>query len=375
MLETAKKKPWLIIIHHRMRTVSFALMYTAFGLHITGKNYSLIAWMMFALVFLIYPHLQYLRASRAENPIAAEMQSLFVDSILLGLCVAAIEYPLWITVTAMLGTLTNNSVNKGWRGVLETVLALSVSTVIGIILFGFKFSPETDWPTTVFCISGLMVYLVAVNSLSFTRNVQLRLTREKLKQHEKKLLIINTSLLKKLREIDGLQKELIKHANRDSLTNLYNRCYLDSKLERELVRCKREGTSLAMLMIDVDYFKEINDTYGHQAGDEMLIRLASLLSNTASAEEIVSRYGSEEFLLLLPTISLEKAKRRAEELRYTFSAMVVKLGEFRLKSTISIGIAVYPGNGTTANELIRCADRALYKAKNAGRNCVIAEAA
>jgi len=371
MTEADKKKPWLVLMHYRMRKVSFALVFVAIALHISGKDYSNATWITFALVFLLYPHLQYWRASKAENAVATEMQSLFFDSVLLGLSVAAIGYPLWITVAALLGTLTNNSVNKGWRGVAETLVALIISTVAGVVFFGFTFSPDTDWPTTIYCIVGLAAYLLTVNNLGFTRNVQLRLVRQNLQQHEKELLAVNANLMNKIQEIDRLQQKLIDQANHDSLTGLYNRRYLDSTLERELARSKREGKSLALLMIDIDYFKTVNDTYGHQAGDEMLIRLAALLSDTARAEDIVCRYGGEEFLLLLPTMSLEKAKSRAEELRYTFSAMVVTFGDFRLKATISVGVAAYPGHGASADELIRSADNALYKAKDSGRNCVV----
>lgn len=370
MTEISRKKPWLVLMHHRMRTVSFAMMFGAIALHIEDKSYSLVSWLLFILVFLIYPHVQYVRACKAENAVDAEMKSLLVDSLLLGLAVAAVEFPLWITVSAMLGTLTNNSANKGWRGVSETVIALLVGALIGIIFFGFKFSPHTDWPTTLFCITGITGYLLAVNNFGFTRNVQLRLAREDLQHNEKELLAINETLLKNLREIDELQKKLTRQANRDTLTNLYNRHYLDTTLGRELARCKRGGKPLALIMIDIDNFKHINDTYGHQAGDAVLIQFGALLIGMARSEDVACRYGGEEFLLLMPIMSLEKARERAEELRAAFGNMIVTFGDLRLQATISIGISAYPGNASSADELIKCADNALYIAKNAGRNRV-----
>jgi diguanylate cyclase (GGDEF)-like protein len=370
MTETPKKQPWLVRVHHRMRTASFALLFAAAALHIVGKGYGPGAWAALAALLLVYPHVQYWRACRSDNAVKVEMGNLVVDSALLGAMAAALAFPLWIAFSAMVGTLVNNTANKGWQGVRETALAMPLGAAAWIAGDGFRFVPHTDWPATLFCIVGLTGYIVVLGNLGFARNTQLRQTREKLRLREQDLLAANTALLKNLREIDALQEQLREQANRDPLTGLYNRRYLDSTLDRELARCKRQGQSLALLMIDVDHFKHINDTYGHQAGDEVLSRLGATLAGMARAEDVACRYGGEEFVLLMPTMPLESAQERAEELRTAFGTLVVPFGDFRLQATLSIGVAVYPGHGTSAEELVKHADRALYRAKHGGRNRV-----
>jgi len=375
MTKTEKKRHWLVRMNHRMRTVSFAMLFIAASLHLWNKHYNATDWLLLGALFLIYPHLQYWRAIRSQNAVQAEMNSLLIDAVLLGICMAALGFPLWITFSAMLGALSNNAINKGWRGVWHTIPALLLGVLISIGFNGFRLSPQTDWPTTLFCIFGLTSYLLATGDIAFKRNLQLRLTREKLQRRETDLLTANETLKLNLREIDALQGQLREQANRDPLTGLYNRRYLDSTLERELARCKRNGQPLALILVDVDHFKRLNDTYGHQAGDKVLIRLGSILSGMARAGDVACRYGGEEFLVLLPTMPLSTALERAEELRTIFAAMVVPFGDFRLQTTLSIGISVYPGHGTSGDELIRVADRALYLAKNSGRNRVAVEPA
>ncbi|MDD2987956.1 MAG: diguanylate cyclase [Zoogloea sp.] len=368
--DARSKVPWLVRMHYRMRTVAFAMMFGVIALHVGSDTKSPAFWSQMALLFLVYPHAQYLRTRRLGDPTGGELRNLRTDSVFLGMGVASIGFPLWITFSGLLGTLSNNTANKGWTGVAETLVAFPGGALIGCLLWGFHFTPDTDWPTTLFCIAGLTLYLTALGQVAFTRIQRLRLTREALQVRERELMNVNDALHRNLQEIDALQEQLREQANRDPLTGLYNRRYLDSTLERELSRCKRDGHSLALILIDIDHFKQVNDTYGHQAGDEILLRLSTLLGSMARAGDVACRYGGEEFLLLMPTMPLASAQERAEALRLSFGNLEVPFGDFRLCATLSIGIAAYPGHGTSADELIRHADTALYRAKRLGRNRV-----
>lgn len=188
------------------------------------------------------------------------------------------------------------------------------------------------------------------------------------RRHEQVLSDANDMLRHQLDEIHRLQAELQELAVRDGLTNLYNRRYLDETLDRELARAKREGYPLSLVMIDIDHFKRLNDTYGHQAGDKVLRELAALLWGDVRAEDVPCRYGGEEFLVLLPRMPLDVAMERAEAWRKTFQATRVPFGDFQLEATLSCGLAAYPEHARTPDELIRCSDEALYKAKHKGRN-------
>jgi diguanylate cyclase (GGDEF)-like protein len=170
----------------------------------------------------------------------------------------------------------------------------------------------------------------------------------------------------------NLRARLENQSIRDGLTNLFNRHFMEISLDREIRRAARGRTELAVLMIDVDYFKHFNDTFGHEAGDYVLREAAEVFRNTVRAEDIICRYGGEEFVIIFPETGAESAKMRAEEIRKRIQRLQLRFrGENLRETTVSIGIAVYPEAGNSLVELLRNADRALYAAKNCGRNCVV----
>ncbi len=205
---------------------------------------------------------------------------------------------------------------------------------------------------------------VARTILGITRNVSER------KAVESALRETNRQLHARIEEIGRLQVALQELAVRDSLTGLYNRRYLDETLEREVSRARREGIPLSLVMLDIDHFKRVNDTYGHQVGDEVLRMLASTLLADIRAEDVACRYGGEEFLILLPNMPLETTMLRAQAWRSAVEALRVTHGNFQIAFTISLGVAAYPEHGKTPDDLTRCADQALYRAKHEGRNQV-----
>ena len=179
---------------------------------------------------------------------------------------------------------------------------------------------------------------------------------------------VNDHLIQNLGEIQGLHLLLQEQAIQDTLTGLYNRRYLDETLERELSRAKRENYPVSLAIIDLDHFKQVNDTYGHKAGDEVLKALGVLLRKNIRGGDIPCRYGGEEFVVVLPRMSLSVAKQRAEEWRAAFCAQKIYSGDFEIGVTMSIGLATCPDHAANADALLDLADKALYRAKLAGRN-------
>lgn len=190
------------------------------------------------------------------------------------------------------------------------------------------------------------------------------------KEVEKDLRHAMDRLQTQLIEIGLLQSQLREQAIRDALTNLFNRRYLDETLERELARATRDVYPLCIVMMDIDHFKDVNDTYSHEAGDLVLKTLAKTITDQSRQGDFACRYGGEEFVLVMPNISLEVAKERAQSLHQAVSTMFIPFGRFMLNITMSMGISMFPAHGETRDELLRTADKALYAAKNAGRNQV-----
>ncbi len=191
------------------------------------------------------------------------------------------------------------------------------------------------------------------------------------KDSERNLRRAMDRLQSQLIEIGLLQSKLREQAIRDALTNVFNRRYLEETLEREISRAEREGYPVSVVMMDLDHFKDINDTYGHEAGDMVLKSLADAVVRQSRHGDFVCRYGGEEFVLVMPNVDLETAAVRAGELHATINAMTVSYGVFSLTATISMGVAAYPNHGSAKEEILRAADRALYSAKHGGRNRVV----
>jgi diguanylate cyclase (GGDEF)-like protein len=170
----------------------------------------------------------------------------------------------------------------------------------------------------------------------------------------------------------NLRAKLESQSIRDGLTSLFNRHFMEIALEREVQRAVRRHTSLAVLMLDVDYFKVFNDTFGHEAGDVVLRRIAECFQQTVRSEDVVCRYGGEEFVILLPEISEELALAKANTIRQNVSGLRMRLKEETLRSvSVSIGLAMYPSQARDATDLLRMADHALYEAKRGGRDRVV----
>jgi len=170
----------------------------------------------------------------------------------------------------------------------------------------------------------------------------------------------------------NLRSKLENQSIRDSLTGLFNRHFMEITMEREIRRATRRENSMAVLMIDADNFKQFNDTFGHKAGDTVLRSIADRFLTSVRSEDIVCRYGGEEFVIILPDITSEKAAERAEQIRESVSRLrVTENGNTLGAVTISIGVAVFPQDGRTIEVLLQASDRSLYAAKKYGRNQVV----
>lgn len=159
---------------------------------------------------------------------------------------------------------------------------------------------------------------------------------------------------------------------RDGLTGLYNHTSIKQQLELETARAARQKTPMSFAMLDLDLFKDVNDTFGHLVGDQVLKSLARVIMQRLRQTDIIGRYGGEEFAIIFPDTSKENIVKVMNEIRDNFSKIYHQAGEQRFQVTFSCGIAGFP-DFQTANELNEAADQALYKAKDQGRNCIVVQ--
>lgn len=190
------------------------------------------------------------------------------------------------------------------------------------------------------------------------------------KESDAKLREAYDRLEEQMKEIQGLQDELREQAIRDPLTGLHNRHYLNEVIGRELSRALREGYPISFLLLDIDLFKSVNDSYGHATGDIVLKEIADQISEFTRVEDIVCRYGGEEFLVILPNTHDQDAFLIADRLRLSIQETKIKADGKDISVTISVGISQFPSHGHNEAQVIEAADKALYHAKHNGRNQV-----
>jgi diguanylate cyclase (GGDEF)-like protein len=175
-----------------------------------------------------------------------------------------------------------------------------------------------------------------------------------------------------VKEIEQLHEELREQAIRDSLTGLYNRRYMQDVFKQEFSRARREKYPISVIMLDMDELKILNDTHGHHAGDQALQALAFQLQSMTRKEDIVCRYGGDEFTVILSKTFSKDALKRVEEWRRALNNHPLEVeGKNNVPIKFTAGIASFPVHGSSMEGIINYADVALYRAKARGRNCTI----
>jgi diguanylate cyclase (GGDEF)-like protein len=166
------------------------------------------------------------------------------------------------------------------------------------------------------------------------------------------------------------EEKLRQQATTDPLTEIFNRRYFFEVAQQELERSQRYKRPLSIIIFDIDHFKKINDTYGHNAGDEVLRKLTEGCAESLRENDIFARYGGEEFVILLPETDSDRAEQMAERMRKSCAETPLDVGVATVNQTVSFGVANLNGEKIDLDELLLRADKALYQAKEAGRNRV-----
>ena len=255
----------------------------------------------------------------------------------------------------------------------------------GFLKLPFKIDEDTMWDEVV----ASPVWSEYFHSLDLIRNMQTSFIPLQLKTRELGFLMVCKpadveygkgewrflSTIANHLSMTLENAELYHFATTDQLTGLYNRRYFKHRLEREIERMSRRGESLCLLMFDIDHFKQVNDTYGHQAGDEVLMELSRRVREFIGDRGFTCRYGGEEFISVISRFEPEAGAVIAEELRCIVGDNAFKFqangGAVSRSITVSVGVSAYGRDGQLVDPLIAAADQALYLAKARGRNCVV----
>ncbi|RKP43974.1 EAL domain-containing protein [Trinickia fusca] len=298
-------------------------------------------WFIAAVVgvCLVWPHVAFKRARRAANPLACERWNMIADAAWGGWLVSAVHFePVATLVVLMMFGIDNMSVG-GWRLFGAGAAASCVGLAIGVAVFGATPAPAADASIVVTWLPVIVVYPLVLAKT--THDVSTK-------------LIVRSRRLRELSE-------------RDSLTGLANRATIGDKLEGVLEWARHAHRDVAVLFIDLDGFKTINDALGHNIGDVLLIEVAERLMNCAGPSDIVARYGGDEFVMVARERHVNA--HSLPEAVLTALAQPVYAAGHELVIGASIGVSMFPTDGTDAPTLLRAADIAMYTAKNRGRNC------
>ncbi|MBP7352327.1 GGDEF domain-containing protein [Comamonas sp. UBA7528] len=357
----APRAHWAVRMNWKNRSTSFALLGLALGSQVQVQHGAVWLWGLLVLQFLVYPHLLYVRGLYAAHPRKAEVQHMLADALCFGAWAAVLDFSLWVSFILFVGASVNLLAFRSWVGWLEALVAMAAGVLLVGLVRPLHFVPDSSMLTTVLCMATLMAFLAVFAQDSYRRATMLHQQRSQLRN--------------KLDEIRALKDRLTEQAERDPLTGLLNRRMLEDSLPRLLESCRVRQTSLALMLLDVDFFKQTNDRHGHAAGDQLLQSLARHLQHSCRSQDMVFRYGGDEFLVLFPDTPIEVAWERAQTLRQAFAGRPRRLERHTVHATLSCGLAAFPAHANEAKALMERADDALYRAKAQGRNRVVVCAA
>lgn len=325
---------------YRMRTLGLGLGFLCVASVFHERGAPPLVWAALVLDGFVWPHVARALAWRASDPRRAENRNLLVDSALGGVWVGLMAFN--VLPSVLLATmLTVDKIAVGGRGLLaRSAPLLALGAAGASAATGFAFAPASSMTVVLSCMPFLVAYPLAIS-------------------------VVSHALVARVRRQNRLLEELTRT---DALTGLPNRARFEEVAIAELKRSARSGRPSSLLMIDVDDFKQVNDTFGHTAGDEILQKVASLLRGGLRDIDTPGRWGGDEFCIVLPETDLEAALRTAERLRAAAEAAAGTSGG---RCTISVG-AAETGRAADLRSWVVAADAGLYKAKASGRNRVAA---
>jgi len=324
-----------------LRILGMGLGGMVVGVVLWERQASVAAWLAMVVPAFVWPHVAYLITRRSADPYRAETRNLLIDSAMAASFVPLMHFNLLPSVLLVTLTLVDK-ISTGIRGLwARSIPAMLGGALAGVALAGLHWAPDTSMRVIMACLPVMALHTISVSVVSY------QLIRKTAHQNQ---------LLDELRRVDAL-------------TGLFGRGHWQEQAEAALRRHHTSDEPACMLMLDIDHFKEINDTHGHTVGDEVIRALAHVVRGNVRAGDCAGRYGGDEFAIVLPGMQAKDALAIAHRIReQTEGVRVRSLPELRITS--SIGVAPADHRHSSLRAWIDAADAALYVAKNGGRNRV-----
>src|SRR5271167_4725889 len=324
---------------HRLRTLGLGLGALCVGSVLRLHDATVGWWVLLLANGFVWPHVASMLALRSGNPRRAEFRNLMVDSTLGGMWIAVMQFNL-LPSALLAAMLSVDKVSVGGLSLLLRTLALlAAACVLTAGLLGFPVDLATPMPVIIACIPLLVLYPLAISAVNYS---------------------MARKLAKQNRRLDALGRI-------DGLTGLANRRQGFTRAEQELARNHRTGRPAVLFILDIDRFKDINDRYGHPAGDEVLCAVAETLRECCRTVDVAARYGGDEFLLVFPDTQLRGAETAARRIRRHLASQTFDDAP-DLRCTVSLGAAEASNDTLDVDAWIQQADAALYRAKAEGRD-------
>ena len=296
-------------------------------------------WLLLILNGFVWPHVAFLCARRAGDPRRAEQRNLLIDALGGGFWVALMQFNLLPSALLLAMLSMDNMALGGMRLFRRGLLAHLAGIAAGLLLVGWAPAPVTNVREILFCLPFLLIYPQLVGHITF-------------------------GLAQRL---DSEKRSLLRLSRTDALTGLWHRGYWRERVLAEMSRCRRQRAPAALVLADIDHFKDINDRFGHAMGDQVLRSLSALLHRELRISDLLCRYGGEEFGMVLPDTDGAGALAIVERVRHAIQEL--DMGpDCPAHLSVSFGLALLGPEIADLPAWIEAADQALYQAKQRGRN-------
>jgi diguanylate cyclase len=329
---------------YRMRMLGLGTGVLAIAGVLYQNGASIPVWIALLANGFLWPHAAYLRASRSRDPERAELQNLVVDSACGGIWIAVMQFNLLPSALLAVMLSADKIGVGGWRFLGRTATVQAVVCLSTAAVLGFPFRPDSTMLNIAFCLPFMFVYPLAISTAAYG---------------------LGRKVVRQNRLLDRISRT-------DALTGLWNRGHWEEVAASELSRSTRTERPAALLLLDIDHFKNINDEYGHPIGDAVLQRVGAVLRASVREIDTAARFGGDEFGVILPEASLAEAIEVAERVRAAVEAERFE-SVLELHCTVSIGVAAATPMLENVGMWVSRADTALYHSKKIGRNRVASE--